>query len=504
MKTLRTYEDFKAIVFHKKQVAISKEAKNLIEESYNFLKEFANDKIIYGVNTGFGPMAQYRIEPEDQLQLQYNLIRSHASGCGEVFDIKTVRAAILCRLNSLSLGKSGVHIEAIELMRDLLNYRITPLIFQHGGVGASGDLVQLAHLALVLIGEGEVFYKGLRRPTAEVFTEVGIKPLQIHLREGLSLMNGTSVMTGLAGVNLYYAEKLLDWTVKFSCAINELVQTYDDHFSPELNNAKQHSGQQDIAKLMREFLADSKRTRKRAEHLYQGEHNETVFKEKVQEYYSLRCVPQILGPVLDTLQHTQRIFEKELNSANDNPIVDLPTQQVYHGGNFHGDYISLEMDKLKLVVTRVAMLAERQLNYLLNPKINELLPPFVNAGKLGFNFGMQGVQFTATSTTAECQTLSTSMYVHSIPNNNDNQDIVSMGTNAATLTRKVIENAFQVLAIEAITIGQAIDILGCYDQLSSTTKEWYNEIRTIIPFFKEDLVFYPYLKETTNFLKGKR
>ena len=341
MKTLRTYEDFKAIVFHKKQVAISKEAKNLIEESYNFLKEFANDKIIYGVNTGFGPMAQYRIEPEDQLQLQYNLIRSHASGCGEVFDIKTVRAAILCRLNSLSLGKSGVHIEAIELMRDLLNYRITPLIFQHGGVGASGDLVQLAHLALVLIGEGEVFYKGVRRPTAEVFAEVGLKPLQIHLREGLSLMNGTSVMTGLAGVNLYYAEKLLDWTVKFSCAINELVQTYDDHFSEELNNAKQHSGQQDIAKLMREFLTDSKRTRKRAEHLYQGEHNETVFKEKVQEYYSLRCVPQILGPVLDTLQHTQRIFEEELNSANDNPIVDLPTQQVYHGGNFHGDYISL-------------------------------------------------------------------------------------------------------------------------------------------------------------------
>ena len=504
MKTLRTYEDFKAIVFHKKQVAISKEAKHLIEESYNFLKEFANDKIIYGVNTGFGPMAQYRIEPEDQLQLQYNLIRSHASGCGEVFDIKTVRAAILCRLNSLSLGKSGVHIEAIELMRDLLNYRITPLIFQHGGVGASGDLVQLAHLALVLIGEGEVFYKGLCRPTAEVFAEVGIKPLQIHLREGLSLMNGTSVMTGLAGVNLYYAEKLLDWTVKFSCAINELVQTYDVHFSEELNNAKQHSGQQDIAKLMREFLADSKRTRKRAEHLYQGEHNETVFKEKVQEYYSLRCVPQILGPVLDTLQHTQRIFEEELNSANDNPIVDLPTQQVYHGGNFHGDYISLEMDKLKLVVTRMAMLAERQLNYLLNPKINELLPPFVNAGKLGFNFGMQGVQFTATSTTAECQTLSTSMYVHSIPNNNDNQDIVSMGTNAATLTRKVIENAFQVLAVEAITIAQAIDILGCYDELSSTTQKWYNEIREIIPFFKEDLVFYPYLKDTTNFLKGKR
>ena len=501
MKTLRTYEDFKAIVFHKKQVAISKEAKHLIEESYNFLKEFANDKIIYGVNTGFGPMAQYRIEPEDQLQLQYNLIRSHASGCGEVFDIKTVRAAILCRLNSLSLGKSGVHIEAIELMRDLLNYRITPLIFQHGGVGASGDLVQLAHLALVLIGEGEVFYKGLRRPTAEVFAEVGIKPLQIHLREGLSLMNGTSVMTGLAGVNLYYAEKLLDWTVKFSCAINELVQTYDDHFSPELNNAKQHSGQQDIAKLMREFLADSKRTRKRAEHLYQGEHNETVFKEKVQEYYSLRCVPQILGPVLDTLQHTQRIFEEELNSANDNPIVDLPTQQVYHGGNFHGDYISLEMDKLKLVVTRMAMLAERQLNYLLNPKINELLPPFVNAGKLGFNFGMQGVQFTATSTTAECQTLSTSMYVHSIPNNNDNQDIVSMGTNTALLCTRVIENAYEVMGILMMALAQATDCLGIADELAPATRNIYNELRTICRTIVEDKPFYDDLANTIEYLK---
>jgi len=504
MKTLRTYSDFKDIVFDKKEVAISKEAKALIEESYAFLKDFAENKIIYGVNTGFGPMAQYRIEKEDQLQLQYNLIRSHSSGLGEVFDEETVRAAILCRLTSLSLGKSGVHIEAIELMRDLLNYRITPLIFQHGGVGASGDLVQLAHLALVLIGEGEVFYKGARRPTAEVFAEVGLKPLQIHLREGLSLMNGTSVMTGLAGVNVYYAQKLLDWTVKFTTAINELVQTYDDHFSEELNNAKQHTGQKEIARMMRDFLHDSKRTRKRAEHLYKGQHNETVFKEKVQEYYSLRCVPQILGAVYDTIAHTERIVEEELNSANDNPIVDVPTQQVYHGGNFHGDYISLEMDKLKLVVTRMTMLAERQLNYLLNPKINELLPPFVNAGKLGFNFGMQGVQFTATSTTAECQTLSTSMYVHSIPNNNDNQDIVSMGTNAATLTHKVINNAFQVLAIEAITIAQAIDILGCYDELSSTTKEWYREIRAIIPFFKEDLVFYTYLKEATNFLKDKR
>ncbi|HBL80169.1 MAG TPA: histidine ammonia-lyase, partial [Aequorivita sp.] len=189
--------------------------------------------------------------------------------------------------------------------------------------------------------------------------------------------------------------------------------------------------------------------------------------EKVQEYYSLRCVPQILGPVLDTLNSVEKILIEEVNSANDNPIVDVEKRNVYHGGNFHGDYVSLEMDKLKIVVAKMTMLAERQLNYLLNSKLNDILPPFVNLGKLGLNFGMQGVQFTATSTTAESQMLSNPMYVHSIPNNNDNQDIVSMGTNAALITKKVIENAFEVVAIELITIIQAIEYLKVQDSVSS-------------------------------------
>lgn len=496
-----SFEDFTSIVFHNQQVKIDNHTEEIVKNSYEFLKKFAENKIIYGVNTGFGPMAQYRIENQDQLQLQYNLIRSHASGMGEYFDEQTVKSAILCRLNTLSLGKSGVHPSVILLMRDLINKNITPLIFKHGGVGASGDLVQLAHLALVLIGEGEVFYKGKRRPTSEVFKEENIEPLKIHLREGLALINGTSVMTGLSAVNVHYAEILLDWSVKFSTAINEIVQTYDDHFSQELNEAKIHHGQQAIATRMREYLSDSELTKKRQEHLYSGERSEAIFKEKVQEYYSLRCVPQILGAVLDTINIAKQIVENEFNSASDNPIIDIEAQQVFHGGNFHGDYISLEMDKLKLAITRVSMLAERQLNYLLNPKINELLPPFVNAGKLGFNFGMQGVQFTATSTTAENQALSSSMYVHSIPNNNDNQDIVSMGTNSATLARKVIENTFEVLAIEAITIVQAIDIVGCKNKLSSVTKQWYEEIRSLVPFFSEDLVMYPYLEKVKEFLK---
>jgi histidine ammonia-lyase len=388
-------------------------------------------------------------------------------------------------------------------MTMLINKNITPLIHEHGGVGASGDLVQLAHLALVLIGEGEVFYKGERKATKDVFKAEGLAPIPIELREGLALMNGTSVMTGIGIVNTIYTRRLLNWMISCSAAINEIVKAYDDHLSYELNQSKKHKGQRKIAEEMREHLKDSSLTRKREHHLYENNNdsdNVSVFEDKVQEYYSLRCVPQILGPVLDTLNGVESILIEEVNSANDNPIVNIEQQHVYHGGNFHGDYVSLEMDKLKIVVTKMSMLAERQLNYLLNPSLNNILPAFVNLGKLGLNFGMQGVQFTATSTTAENQMLSNPMYVHSIPNNNDNQDVVSMGTNAALITKRVIENAFEVVAIEMITIIQAIEYLKVQDKVSSKTKKLYDEIRQIIPIFTEDVVMYPYVNKVKDFI----
>ena len=495
-----TIEDFTSIIFNNNKIDVSSAVIDRVEESFAFLKEFSENKVIYGVNTGFGPMAQYRIKDEDRLQLQYNLIRSHSSGTGKPLDAVNVKAVILARLNTLSLGNSGVHPSVIHLMKEFLNRDITPLIFEHGGVGASGDLVQLAHLALALIGEGEVFYKGKRLPTAEVFEIENLKPINVEIREGLALMNGTSVMTGIGIVNVHNSRKILDWSIKCSCAINEIVQAYDDHLSFELNNTKKHFGQQEIAKLMRDNLSDSTLVRKREDHLYSGEKNEDIFNEKVQEYYSLRCVPQILGPVLDTINYTSQVLENEINSANDNPIVDVKNKHVYHGGNFHGDYISLEMDKLKIVIAKLTMLSERQLNYLLNSKLNEILPPFVNLGTLGFNFGMQGVQFTATSTTAESQMLSNPMYVHSIPNNNDNQDIVSMGTNAAVIAGKVIENAFEVLAIELITIVQAIDALNFKNDISSVTRKMYDDIRVIVPEFKEDQIMYPIVQKVKDYL----
>jgi histidine ammonia-lyase len=493
-------QDFYSALFDNEPISIGQNVFKRVEESFRFLKEFSKNKVIYGVNTGFGPMAQYKIKDTETLQLQYNLIRSHASGTGRPIDAKYVKAAMIARLNTLSLGNSGVHKSVIEVMTTLINKNIIPLIYEHGGVGASGDLVQLAHLALVLIGEGEVFYKGNRKPTAEVFELENIQPITVEIREGLALINGTSVMTGVGIVNTIYTRRLLEWMIACSSAINELVEAYDDHLSFDLNQTKKHKGQREIARSMRSHLKDSTLTRKREHHLYVSNNGVEVFEEKVQEYYSIRCVPQILGPILDTLNDVERILIEEVNSANDNPIVDVEKQNVYHGGNFHGDYVSLEMDKLKIVVAKMSMLAERQLNYLMNSKLNDILPPFVNLGTLGLNFGMQGVQFTATSTTAENQMLSNPMYVHSIPNNNDNQDIVSMGTNAALITKKVIENSFEVMAIEMITIVQAIEFLKVKDKVSSKTKAMYDAIRKIVPAFKEDMVMYPYVNEVKNYI----
>jgi histidine ammonia-lyase len=493
-------DEFYRVIFKEEPITVDQKVFDTVQQSFDFLKEFSQNKVIYGVNTGFGPMAQYKIKDSERINLQYNLIRSHASGSGIPIAPKYVRAAMLARLNTLSLGHSGVHKSVIEVMTTLINKNIIPLIYEHGGVGASGDLVQLAHLALVLIGEGEVFYKGKRTPTKDVFEKENISPIAVELREGLALINGTSVMTGIGVVNTIYTRRLLEWMIACSSAINEIVEAYDDHLSFELNLTKKHQGQREIARSMRSHLKDSTLTRKREHHLYTNNNDVKVFEEKVQEYYSIRCVPQILGPVLDTLNDVERVMIEEVNSANDNPIIDLKKKHVYHGGNFHGDYVSLEMDKLKIVVTKMSMLAERQLNYLMNSKLNDILPPFVNLGELGLNFGMQGVQFTATSTTAENQMLANPMYVHSIPNNNDNQDIVSMGTNAALITKRVIENAYEVMAIEMITIVQAIEYLKVQDKVSSKTKMMYDAIRKIVPPFKKDLVMYPFVNEVKNYI----
>jgi len=503
MKSL-TLDLVNQYIFEGKKILIDEETHKDVELSFKFLDSFSKDKIIYGINTGFGPVAQFRIEPNELSQLQYNLIRSHSSGTGPTLEAPYAKSVVLARLNNFLQGNSGISAGVIDQLQLFFNENIIPEIYEHGSVGASGDLVQLSHLAFNLIGEGYVYENGERKKTEDVFKAHKINPLKLNLRDGLGLINGTSCMTGIASLNLIYSKRLLNHAIAASAIINEIVESFDDSFSKELNQVKLHKGQNYIAAEMRSFLNDSGLIRKRDE-LFKddAEIQRKEFKKKIQEYYSIRCVPQILGPISDTLNYAQEVVENELNSTNDNPIVNIEVENVFHGGNFHGDYISLEMDKIKIALTKLSMLMERQLNFLLNHRLNGVFPAFLNAEKLGLNFGFQGIQYTATSTTAENQSLSNSMYVHSIPNNNENQDIVSMGTNSALMAKVVLDNSYQVMSIHLMAICQAIDLLddSSKEKLSSKTQSAYKAIRKHSSFITQDLSQAESIKAVNNYIK---
>ena len=426
-----------------------------VRQCYEFLKEFESEKVIYGINTGFGPMAQWRVDDKYLTDLQYNIIRSHSTGAGEPLEDIYVKASMIARLGTFLQARSGVHPDLVELLVGMINADIIPYIPQHGSVGASGDLVQLAHMALTMIGEGKVHYKGEWRPSAEVLRENGLEPFKIHIREGLSISNGTSFMTGIGAVNQIYAERLLDWATLASVMMNEIASSFDDLMSDELNSVRRHEGQQVIARRMRELSKGSGCMPKREHELYDNGHSGSkTFEHKVQAYYSLRCTPQILGPVYETFANARRVLEEEMNSACDNPIVDPVARNVFHGGNFHGDYISLEEDKVKIATVRMVMTAERQLNYLFHDRINGILPPFLNMGTLGLNYGMQACQFTATSTTAECQTLAMPNYVR------------------------------------------------IADRLAPVSRKTYSDIRAIVPVFVEDTPFYEEIAQVEEYLRS--
>ncbi|MCB0536920.1 MAG: aromatic amino acid lyase [Bacteroidetes bacterium] len=493
---------FFKVVLQNEQVSFDNQLIERNKEAHAFLQNFIKDKVIYGINTGLGPMAQYRVDDKDQVKLQKNLIRSHAAGVGKHMPKEMVKGAMFCRLVSLSRGYSGVSLQTLETLKEFINHNITPVVSQHGGVGASGDLVQLSQIALCLIGEGKVYYEDKLQNTKDVLNQLNIKPLEITLREGLALINGTSFMTSVGILNILNAQKALNSTLLNGCLINEVVESFDDHFSIELNQVKKHATQQYIANEMQAILKDSKLISKREETYYNSKYeNENIFKKKVQEYYSIRCMPQVLGPIYKTISEAEEVLLDELNSVSDNPIIDIENQNIYHGGNFHGDFVSCEMSKLKNVMIKMSVLVERQLNFMLNHKLNEIFAPFLNAGVLGLNLGLQGAQYAATSTTAENQNLSSSVYVHSIPSNNDNQDLVSMGTNEALLTNKVIQNTFDVIAVLSLSLCQACNIQQNHKNLSSKTRKHIETIGKDVPFIKEDVEIRPLLESIVKQLK---
>lgn len=494
-------KSFENVIFNNEKISLSEDTINIINSSFNFLKEFIADKVIYGINTGLGPMAQYKVDTNNQVQLQLNLIRSHAAGIGAYVPVKYVKAAMLCRLIGFSKGYSGVSLDCVKTLECFINNDITPIVSEHGGVGASGDLVQLSQIALCLIGEGEVFYKDKKRNTKEVLKELNIQPLKISLREGLALINGTSFMTGIGIINYIKAKKLLNHSILHGCLLNELVESFDDHFSVSLNRVKQHPTQQYVASEMRRILDSSKLIKNREDTYYRNSENASVFTKKVQEYYSLRCLPQILGPILKTIDNAGDLFENEMNSVSDNPIIDVASKNVYHGGNFHGDFVSSELSKLKNAIIKLTVLTERQLNFLLNNKLNNTFTPFLNSGVLGLNLGLQGAQYAATSTTAESQSLSASVYVHSIPSNNDNQDVVSMGANEALQVARVLNNFLDVNSVFILALAQASANKNQIDDCSVETKSYLFELQKIVPHIKDDIELRPILEKIKNFQK---
>jgi phenylalanine ammonia-lyase len=472
------------------KVKVPPTALKKVQVGHDFLSQAtkANDKIIYGVNTGFGPMANFILAKTSILDLQKNLIVSHAVGMGEKIEDEFVLAAMVIRLNTLLRGYSAVSPALLKHIQTFINHRIIPLVPEHGAVGTSGDLVQLAHVALTFLGKGKVVYKNKLVPTDTLLKRLKIKPYTLKPKEGLALINGTSMMTGIAALTCAQANKLLDLSIRGSCLSLELVKGYKDSFSEKLHELRPHPGQVAVAAHMRKLLAGSPFIRSRMDLAKHANHSTHInqINDQVQEIYSLRCVAQILGPVHDTLNEASNTVETEMNSVTDNPIVDWSNNKFLHGGNFHGDYIAVRMDQLKISLVKLTMLSERRLNFFLNHKINKLFPPFLNLATPGLTLGLQALQFVATSTTAHNQTLAYPMNLHSISTNADNQDVVSMGTDAALLTHKVLENAYIVVAIELIALAQAVDFLNISDQISTESKNLYKFIRSHIRKIESD------------------
>lgn len=484
-----TIEDIWSVAFGKAITEISLEAKKNVQKSQDFLNSFSPNKVIYGVNTGFGPMANYILGSSQANDLQYNLIRSHAVGLGLSLSEETIIAIMVVRLNTLLKGGSAVSWELLERLQLYINKRIIPEIPQHGSVGASGDLVQLAHIALGLIGEGWGFYNGKKQRISTILKELNIEPYQLKSREGLALINGTSAMSGIGALLCMKAKRQYKLAVAASAMALEIVQGYADEYDEFLGKVRPHMGQIKVSEDLRDLISDSRlvQTRERLQDSIKMDNGDVVQIDRpVQDVYSIRCVPQIIGPIYETIKHVVEVLEIEINSITDNPIADPENKKFVHGGNFHGDYVSLEMDKLKIVLSRLAMLAERQINFFLNYKVNNFLPPFLNLDKPGLTLGLQGLQFTATSTAAEIQTLCYPNYVHSIPTNADNQDIVSMGTNSAIIAAQVVNGLFHIQTILYITLCQAIDVLKVQDLLSTNSKSIYKQVRETFPKVVKD------------------
>jgi histidine ammonia-lyase len=435
-----------AVAHGKEQVALSSTSRARVEESRKVVDEIvAAGRTVYGVNTGFGKLSDVRIERSQLRELQLNLVRSHSCGLGPPLSEAEARAMLLLRANVLALGLSGCRPRLIETLIAMLDRGVTPVIPEKGSVGASGDLAPLAHLALVVIGEGEAFYRGQRIPGAEALRRAEIEPLQLEAKEGIALLNGTQAMAAVGALALHRAERVARLADVAGAMTLEAVRGTPVAFDERIHLARPHPGQIEVAAHLRELLRDSQI---RQSHLEND--------PRVQDAYSLRCMPQVHGAIRGALRHARDIVEIETGSATDNPLVFAETGDVFSGGNFHGAPLALAFDYAAMAMTDLMSITERRIDRLVNPDSNEGLPAFLSA-KPGVGSGFMMMQIVAAALLNEAKVLAHPASIDNVPTDGGKEDHVSMGMTAATKLRSIVDSAELITAIEFITAAEGLE-----------------------------------------------
>ncbi len=478
-----TLEAVREVALERRPVLLSADARETVDQARAVVDDIvSSNTLAYAITTGVGKLSDVRIAGEQIRELQVNLLRSHAVGIGEPLSVAETRAMMLLRANSLAKGFSGVRAVVIDTLCEMLNRGVTPFVPSQGSVGASGDLAPLAHLALALIGEGEcVDAGGARITSADVLKRAQIKPLVLEAKESISLINGTQGMLAVGTLALLAAETLVDSADVLGGLCCDALKGTDAAFDERIHKARPHNGQMKTAANLRKMLEGSQ---------IRESHRECG---RVQDAYSLRCIPQVHGAVRDTLAHCREVFEIEANSAVDNPLVFITDAKnsegdVISGGNFHGEPLAFALDFLGIALSALAGISERRIERLVNPALSEGLPPFLAQGA-GLNSGFMMPQVTAAALVSENKVLAHPASVDSITTSGNKEDYVSMGMTAANKLRRIVENTRNVLAIEAMAVAQALDFLSPLKS-SIRGQAAHSAIRSVCPTMEKDRVMY--------------
>jgi len=484
-----TLEAVREVAGEGRSVLLAPDAREAVDKARAVVEQIvAGNQVSYAITTGVGKLSEVRIAGDQIRELQVNLVRSHAVGVGKPLSTVEVRAMMLLRANSLSKGYSGIRAMVIDALCEMLNRRVTPFVPSQGSVGASGDLAPLAHLALVMIGEGECLDdSGHRMPAAEALRKAEIKPLTLEAKEAVSLINGTQAMLAVGTLALLAAEILVDSGDVIGSMTLDALRGTDVAFDERIHRARPHAGQIQSAANLRKMLEGSQI---RESHRDCG---------RVQDAYSLRCIPQVHGAVRDTLVNCRAVFETEANSAVDNPLV-FSNADVLSGGNFHGEPIAFALDFLAIALSALAGISERRIERLVNPALNEGLPPFLAPGA-GLNSGFMMPQVTAAALVSENKVLAHPASVDSITTSGNKEDYVSMGMTAALKLQRIVENTRNVLTIEAIAAAQALDFVAPL-KTGKRGQKAYEAVRAVCAAMEHDRVMYPDVERVARLIES--